>query len=419
MSKLTPAQFQEASTLLVQVLQFAAPADALLSAHFRHNPKLGAHDRGLIADCVYGVLRRLLALRWLMPEGTPRLWLLLWLARFQGISLRELEPLVREKDRVKLSEAKSRPLDAAPLEVQAEMPDWVVAALRETRGDEAILALGRALMQPAPLDLRANIQKANRDAVLAQIREAGIEANPTPWSPWGIRINKSFDLSRTAMFKQGLVEVQDEGSQLLALLTGARRGEMVADLCAGAGGKTLALGAAMASSGRLYAFDVNEKRLSRLSPRLKRSGLSNVTAQVISNENDTRLKRLAGKLDRVLVDAPCSGLGTLRRNPDLKFRQSPDTVASLTRTQASLIRAAARLLKPGGRLVYATCSLLPAENQAIVQGFLAEHTEFALVPASDLLAAQRIALDTGEYLQLDPARHGTDGFFAAVLEKTR
>jgi 16S rRNA (cytosine967-C5)-methyltransferase len=192
---------------------------------------------------------------------------------------------------------------------------------------------------------------------------------------------------------------------------------MVADLCAGAGGKTLALGAQMSSSGRLYAFDINEKRLSRLSPRLKRSGLSNVTPQLIANENDTRLKRLAGKLDRVLVDAPCSGLGTLRRNPDLKFRQSPQTVASLTKTQAGLIRAGAKLLKPGGRLVYATCSLLPEENQAIVTAFLAEHPEFHLQPAREALAAQRISLDTGDYLELNPALHGTDGFFAAVLEK--
>ncbi|MEW6133843.1 MAG: RsmB/NOP family class I SAM-dependent RNA methyltransferase [Pseudomonadota bacterium] len=415
--KLTLAQFQEASTLLVEVLQFAAPADALLSAHLRKNPKLGSQDRAQIADCVYGVLRRLLALRWLMPEATPRLLLLLWLARFQGISLRELAPFAREKERLKLAEAKAKSLDDAPLSVQAELPEWVVASLRDSQSDEAILALGRALMQPAPLDLRVNIQKANREAVLAKLHEAGIAAEPTPFSPWGIRIAHPFDLSRHPLFKEGFIEVQDEGSQLLALLTGARRGEMVADLCAGAGGKTLALGAAMASTGRLYAFDINEKRLSKLSPRLKRSGLSNVTAQVIAHENDTRLKRLAGKLDRVLIDAPCSGLGTLRRNPDLKFRQSPETVASLTKTQASLIRAGAKLVKAGGRLVYATCSLLPAENQIIVESFLGEHPEFKRLPANGVLAAGRVDLDTGVYLQMNPAVHGTDGFFAAILEK--
>jgi 16S rRNA (cytosine967-C5)-methyltransferase len=418
-AKLTPAQFQEASTLLVEVLQFSAPTDVLVSAYFRHNPKLGGQDRGQIADCVYGVLRRLMALRWLMPDATPRQLQLLWLARFQGIGLRELEAFANEKDRAKLSEAKAKSLDEAPLDVHAELPEWVVQSLRASLDDAAILALGRSLQTSAPLDLRVNTLKDSREAVLELLTKHGIEAQATLYSPWGIRIKTPLDLSRHVLFKKGVFEVQDEGSQLLALLVGARRGEMVADLCAGAGGKTLALGTAMASSGRLYAFDISEKRLAKLSPRLKRSGLSNVTVQLIASENDTRIKRLAGKLDRVLIDAPCSGLGTLRRNPDLKFRQSPQTLESLVRTQASLIRAGAKLIKPGGRLVYATCSLLPDENQAIVAAFLAEHAEFRLVPASEVVAAQRIDLDTGEYLQLNPATHGTDGFFAAVLEKNR
>ena len=417
LAKLTPEQFKEAATLLVEVLQFAAPADVLLSAYFRHHPKLGGQDRGQIADCVYGVLRRLMALRWLMPEGSPRLILALWLARFQGLNQRDLEPLIREKDRAHLLEAKAKKLDDAPLEVHAELPAWVVEALRVNHDDAAILALGRSLQTSAPLDLRVNVLKDSREAVLAFFAKHDIEAQATPYAPWGIRIKTPLDLSRHVLFKKGVFEVQDEGSQLLALLVGARRGEMVADLCAGAGGKTLALGAAMASSGRLYAFDISEKRLAKFSPRLKKSGLSNVTVQLINSENDTRIKRLAGKLDRVLIDAPCSGLGTLRRNPDLKFRQSPDTLASLTKTQTSLIRAGAKMLKPGGRLIYATCSLLDAENMTIVSGFLAEHPEFKLVPARDILVAQRVELDTGDTLQLTPASHGTDGFFAAVLEK--
>lgn len=407
--------------MLAEILQFSAPADTLVSAHFRRNPKLGSLDRGLIADCVYGAVRQLPVLRWLLPDATPRVLLLIWLARFQGISLRELDPLLRtlrEAERTALTEAKSRPMDGAPLAVLAGFPDWVVEALRPTHDEAAILELGRALQRPAPLDLRVNTLKDNRNAVLELLNRQEIDAQPTPFSPWGIRINKPLDLSRHVLFKKGVIEVQDEGSQLLALLTGARRGEMIADLCAGAGGKTLALGAAMASTGRLYAFDISEKRLARLSPRLKRSGLSNVNAQLISGESDARLKRLAGKLDRVLIDAPCSGLGTLRRNPDLKYRQSPETVASLTRTQASLIRAGAKMLKPGGRLVYATCSLLEAENQAIVSAFQAEVPGFKLLPARELLAAQHVGLDTGDMLQLNPARHGTDGFFAAILEKS-
>jgi 16S rRNA (cytosine967-C5)-methyltransferase len=253
--------------------------------------------------------------------------------------------------------------------------------------------------------------------VLAQLQAEGFAVEPTPYSPWGIRFKEHPAINRHPLFVDGSLEVQDDGSQLLALLLGARRGEMVCDFCAGAGGKTLAIGAMMASSGRLYALDVAEKRLANLKPRLARSGLSNVMPQLIASENDTRVKRLAGKLDRVLVDAPCSGLGTLRRNPDLKFRQSPDSVAELVQKQGAILRAAARLVKPGGRLVYATCSLLPDENEAIVEALLAEGG-FTLLPVNEILAQNKIDLDTGPLLKLSPALHGTDGFFAAVMVKT-
>jgi 16S rRNA (cytosine967-C5)-methyltransferase len=209
--------------------------------------------------------------------------------------------------------------------------------------------------------------------------------------------------------------VQDEGSQLLGYLLAPKRGEMVVDFCAGAGGKSLLLGALMNSKGRLYAFDVSEKRLSNLKPRFKRSGLSNLHVQRIDNENDLKIKRLNGKIDRVLVDAPCSGLGTLRRNPDLKWRQSPQSIEELKAKQAAILVAAAGLLKPGGRLVYATCSFLPEENQQIIEGFLAIHPQFSVLNCAELLAQQKISLDTGGFLQLTPKLHQTDGFFAAVL----
>ncbi len=220
----------------------------------------------------------------------------------------------------------------------------------------------------------------------------------------------------------GHVEVQDEGSQLLALLTEARRGEMVADFCAGAGGKTLALGAMMRNTGRLYAFDVSGHRLAALKPRLARSGLSNVYPVQIAHERDDRIKRLAGKIDRVLVDAPCSGLGTLRRNPDMKWRQSPESVQQMSVKQAAILASAARLLKPGGRLVYATCSLLHAENEAIAQAFSAENAAtFRVLPAAEALQRAQVAepesLVSGDHLRLWPQRHGTDGFFAAVWER--
>jgi 16S rRNA (cytosine967-C5)-methyltransferase len=414
---LTPALLRETSALLGDALTFSAPADSLLSTHFRRNSQLGREQRTFMADSVFGVLRHLRTLEWMSDNHSPRFLLLAWLIKFSGMSIRELEPAIKKSEHGTLSALKATSSSSAPLAVAAEWPDWVFEALHIQHSGDEILALGRAMQNPAPLDLRVNTIKSSRDNVLIELARLGIEAAPTPYSPTGVRLKGHPDLARLSLFKSGVIEVQDEGSQLIAALTGARRGEMVADLCAGAGGKTLALGAAMASSGRLYAFDVNDKRLARLQPRLKRSGLSNVTPQLISSENDNRMKRLAGKLDRVLVDAPCSGLGTARRNPDLKFRQSPESVAELALKQASLIRAAAKLLKPGGRLVYATCSLLPTENQVIVQGFLAEHSEFKLLPASEVLAAQRIPLEMGNYLDMDPVRHQTDGFFAAVMEK--
>ena len=211
--------------------------------------------------------------------------------------------------------------------------------------------------------------------------------------------------------------MQDEGSQLVCELVSPRRGEMVVDYCAGAGGKTLALGALMRSTGRLYAFDISPKRLAGLRPRLARSGLSNVHPQRIEGASDSRLKRLAGKIDRVLVDAPCSGLGTLRRNPDMKWRQLPKDLAELVQKQKAILDSAARLVKPGGRLVYATCSILDDENRLAVAEFLSRNEEYALRPVGEILRKERIALDMSDYLELWPHRHGTDGFFAAVLER--
>jgi 16S rRNA (cytosine967-C5)-methyltransferase len=227
-------------------------------------------------------------------------------------------------------------------------------------------------------------------------------------------------LSKLALFEQGHIEVQDEGSQLLALLVDAKRGEMVADFCAGAGGKTLALGASMRNTGRLYAFDTSAHRLDALKPRLARSGLSNIHPVAIAHERDDRIKRLRGKMDRVLVDAPCTGLGTLRRNPDLKWRQTPQAVAELVVKQTAILAAAARLLKPGGRLVYATCSLLREENEMIAEAFSAAHPQFKPLPVNELLTAEGVAQSDnlctpdGVYLRLWPHLHATDGFFAAA-----
>jgi 16S rRNA (cytosine967-C5)-methyltransferase len=260
---------------------------------------------------------------------------------------------------------------------------------------------------------------ADRDDVLGLLQKDGIEGNATFYSPVGIRLVGKPAINRHELFLGGKVEVQDEGSQLLGYLLAPKRRDMVVDFCAGAGGKALMLGALMHSQGRIYAFDNSEKRLNNLKPRLKRSGLSNLFPQLIGNENDIKIKRLAGKIDRVLVDAPCSGLGTLRRNPDLKWRQSPRSIDELKHKQAAILSSASRLLKPGGRLVYATCSFLPEENQEIVEHFLNDNPHFMLLNCSELLAQQKIPLDTGVFLQLSPPMHGTDGFFAAALELKR
>ncbi|MCE5182445.1 MAG: RsmB/NOP family class I SAM-dependent RNA methyltransferase [Betaproteobacteria bacterium] len=416
--QLSTARLGHAIHALTEILPLTHPADATLSRYFRNNPELGQKDRAFVAETVYAVLRRKRLLEHLAaPHLTPRHLVLALLARVQGLSLRELEPLLYEGESDWLKQVKGVSTDDLSLAARADFPDWLAERLAAHMAEEEILALARGMQQPAPLDLRANTVLANRDEVLAILKRDGIPAEAMPYSPIGVRIREKPAINRHPLFLTGKIEVQDEGSQLIGYLVAPKRGEMIADFCAGAGGKTLLLGALMHSLGRIYAFDVSAKRLTQLKPRLKRSGLSNLHPQLISNENDIKIKRLAGKLDRVLVDAPCSGLGTLRRNPDLKWRQKPQDIAELTVKQAAILNAAARLVKVGGRLVYATCSILEEENEQIVEAFLAAHPEFELHAASEVLAQQNIALDTGKYFKLVPHVHGTDGFFAAVMER--
>lgn len=413
--QLISAQLTAATTAIRSVLKMEYPADAVLRRFFRENPLLGANDRAFIAETVFGVLRHKYYLECLMDWVTPRALLFAYLAKFQGMNLRELTPHVSESEVKWLTTIKSIAVDKQSLAVQAEFPIWLVEKLQVFMPDADILGLGRSLQQPASLDLRVNTIHAKRDNVLETLKQDGYEAEATPYSPVGIRIVGKPAINRHSLFLSGHIEVQDEGSQILGYLLAPKRGDMVVDFCAGAGGKTLLLGALMNSKGRLYALDTSEKRLNNLKPRLKRSGLSNLHAQRISNENDLKVKRLAGKIDRVLVDVPCSGLGTLRRNPDLKWRQSSESVQELKQKQAAILAASANLLKSGGRLVYATCSFLPEENQDIIEHFLATNPKFSLLNCTELLAQQKIPLETGEFLQLSPKLHGTDGFFAAAL----
>jgi len=420
--RFTPALFQHTEALLSELLRSTFPADLVVSRYFRQNRALGHADRGFIAETVYAVLRRKRSLSArCLDDITSRRLLLATLACVQGLNRRELDAVLGEAEGKWLAQAKAVRLEDLPPAVRLDLPDWLYETLLTQLPEADIEALATGVNQSAPLDLRVNPLKTERDAVLAQLNADGLPAEACRYSPLGIRLVGKPALARHPLFIDGSIEVQDEGSQLLGYLLQPKRGEMVADFCAGAGGKTLLLGALMRSQGRLYAFDVAEKRLAKLKPRLARSGLSNVHPARIESENDIKIKRLAGKLDRVLVDAPCSGLGTLRRNPDLKWRQTPESVAELTVRQGAILTAASGLVKKGGRLVYATCSLLEAENESVVAAFQAQHPEFVSISASDVLSKQGIELGgdaaASDRLRLLPHRHGTDGFFAAVMER--
>jgi 16S rRNA (cytosine967-C5)-methyltransferase len=396
-----------------------------VSQFFRKHRDLGACERHTLAETTYTVLRQRQLFLHLAAQGKfggqssaleRRLAILAWQGN-EAFLRGALSPL----ELTWLAEVNQIDRSTLPEKLRHNLPDWLANPLKEQLGD-GFWPLVEELSRSAPLDLRVNALKAKRDEVQRTLAEAGIEARPTPHSPWGLRIDGKPALSKLPLFTGGSVEVQDEGSQLLALITDPKRGEMVVDFCAGAGGKTLALGAGMRNTGRLYAFDISGHRLEALKPRLARSGLSNVHPAQIAHERDDRVKRLAGKIDRVLVDAPCSGLGTLRRNPDLKWRQSPKALEELQAKQTAILDSAARLLKPGGRLVYATCSLLQQENERVADAFSASHqADFEPVGALAALEGARVdnpaALVSGPYLRLWPHQHHTDGFFAAVWQR--
>ncbi|MDQ6627990.1 MAG: RsmB/NOP family class I SAM-dependent RNA methyltransferase [Pseudomonadota bacterium] len=416
-----PNALLEAGTELVhRLLRFEHPADRVVSDFFRESRALGQRERHLLAETGYAVIRELPLWRHLARSGSGemerRLVVLAWQAN-EGV----LRAALSDAEVEWL--AKSRAIDRStlPEPLRHNLPEWLAERMQAALGDGFWPWLD-SINLPAPLDLRVNVARAGRDDLIDRLRNDGIDAVPTPYSPIGIRVAGKPSLQKHAVVTEGLVEVQDEGSQLLALMTGARRGEMVADFCAGSGGKTLALGAQMRNSGRLYAFDVSGHRLAGLKPRLARSGLSNVYPVQIAHERDDRIKRLAGKLDRVLVDAPCTGLGTLRRNPDLKWRQTPETLAASAVKQRAILAAAAGLVKPGGRLVYATCSPLVEEDEAVADDFEALHGDgFVRLAAAELLQRAQVtdaaSLTDGNALRLWTHRHGTDAFYAVAWER--
>jgi 16S rRNA (cytosine967-C5)-methyltransferase len=415
--KLSRAVVGQACDAVAGLLEFSGPADETLSRFFRSHRSLGRQDRAFVAEAAFAVLRRKRSLEAFAGSAAPRALLLAAMLRVLGLSGRALEPVLTAEDRELIGRIRSADADSLPAAARADLPDWLWEKLASQLGKSDATQVARAMLNPAPLDLRVNLARTDREGALGRLAADGLAGAATPYSPAGIRVAGKPAINRHPLFEEGLVEVQDEGSQLLAWLLAPRRGEMVADYCAGAGGKTLAISMLMRATGRVYAMDVSAKRLAALAPRAARAAVTNIHPVVLEGDNDSRVKRLAGKLDRVLVDAPCSGFGTLRRNPDLKWRHRPEAIAELARKQAGILESAARLVKPGGRLIYATCSVLREENEEVVESFAARHPEFSELSCADLLRSQRIALDCGARLRLWPHMHGTDGFFAAAFTK--
>jgi len=430
---MTPAaRLQAAIEILSAIEKSARPADSVVASYVRERRYIGAKDRRAIADRVWRVLRCQARLDW-------------WIARFgaeQGSRARVLADLTLqgeivtpdlfrgahsawapEPDEVRMMErlrdANSLFHHEMPSDVRGEYPAWIVPRLTTLYGEHLADEMG-AMRDEAPLDLRVNRLKATREQAIAALAAEGVAAVPTPLSPLGLRLAGRVALVQLQAWRDGLVEVQDEGSQLVALLVGAKPGMAVIDYCAGAGGKTLALAAEMANKGRLVASDVAEWRVDRAGDRLRRAGVHNVTRRVISGESDKWIKRAAGSFDRVLVDAPCTGTGTWRRNPDAKWQLGETDLLELVVRQQAILTSAARLVRPGGRMIHATCSVLPEENEQQVATFLAAHPAFRLVPVEQAWAESlgTPCPVTGEGLRLSPLRHQTDGFFAAVLERS-
>jgi 16S rRNA (cytosine967-C5)-methyltransferase len=433
-----PKALMDACTDLVrQVLKFDHSADAVVSQFFKQHRKslgLGPRERTALSGAVYSVLRHQLLFDHLSPSGSgpkERRMAILGFAHHQdqlahsprsgqGQGARDfLHSALSEPEKKWLEQCDAVDRHALLDRHRHNLPEWLVASLKAQLG-ERFWDYVAALNRPQGMDLRINALAHKRPEVQALLKKERIASEPTPFSPWGLRLLDKPNVTDSDAFKKGAVEVQDEGSQLLALLVDAKRGEMVVDFCAGGGGKTLALGAAMRNTGRLYAMDTSAHRLDGLKPRLARSGLSNVHPLAIAHERDDRIKRLSGKIDRVLVDAPCSGLGTLRRSPDLKWRQFPEGVQQGVQLQNAILDSAARLLKSGGRLVYATCSTMVEENEAVAQAFSQRHPQWVPLSVKDVLTelkvdqAADVCSQDGLYLRMWPHLHGTDGFFAAI-----
>ena len=425
------ARLQAALDLLIEVENAIRPADALVSAYFRSRRYIGSKDRSAIATMIYDIVRHHARLTWWLKkcetDDAPRARFLCYLTLVDKKALKDIGELfdgkkfspapLEEVDRVLLRKLEGHTIEHPnmPDEVKVECPDWAAASLKLRFGKKFSQEM-KAMMKPACLDLRVNTIKITRDEILSQLQVIGIKAKICPLAPFGIRLEERPSLTALTMLKNGFVEIQDEGSQLVALLVDAKPGQRVVDFCAGAGGKTLAIAAQMENKGKIIACDVLAGRLQRSTERFRRAGLHNIEIKPLKDENDQWIKRHKGGFDRVLIDAPCSGTGTWRRNPDARWHVLGPSVEKLLEMQMNILKSAARLVKPGGRLIYATCSLMPEENEQQIEKFLADNSEFKVVPLSDV-SSQKLNSSHVDYLSLTPAQNGTDGFFTAVMER--
>jgi 16S rRNA (cytosine967-C5)-methyltransferase len=400
--------FYSLINLIKELFKFNTPTDKLLSTYFRNNRKLSSQQRALVAETVYTILRNYYKLTATLNDNIPEIIGITWL------KLMQIKPSLFAEIKL-INYAKISQLDFVANDLSLfELPQWLITELKLQFTNEELLQLSNSMQQEASLDLRVNILKNNVNNVLKELKAF----NPIAmtYSNFGVRVKDKTFLAKHPLFLNGDIEVQDESSQIAGMLLNPKQGDTIVDFCAGAGGKTLLFGMLMRNSGRIYALDINEKRLNNLKPRAARAQLSNIYTMLISSEFDTKLNKLFGKIDKVFVDAPCSGIGTLRRSPELKFRQTLDSINELNKIQLSIITQAAKLVKSNGYLVYATCSILKQENQDIVNKFLTENKNFTLIPLTQVFKSNHFNSQQ-DYLTLLPHIHGCDGFFAALLQR--
>jgi 16S rRNA (cytosine967-C5)-methyltransferase len=394
----------------------------------------GSSDRAAIAGLVYDALRRKASSAWLMDEASPRAALIGMLRRERGLDSTAIEALCSGARfaPATLTQAEqaalvSRSLVDAPAAVRGEYPDWLEPQLARVFGEDRA-AEGEALASRAPLDLRVNTLVAERDELLPKL--AHLKVEPTRWSPIGLRIRLTADARNPAIhaepaFRKGFIEIQDEGSQLAALLAGAKPGEQIIDLAAGAGGKTLALSAAMENRGQIYATDIDKRQLVPIHERITRAGARNIQVRTPRGESDV-LADLAGRADLVMIDAPCTGTGTWRRNPDAKWRIRPGALAERMKQQAAVLDRAATLTKAKGRIAYITCSVLAEENGDQVGAFVGRNPDFSVEKPAEVAQVlgeraylfSRAALISDEGLLMTPRRTDTDGFFVSLIRRS-